>query len=397
MMKLLNKITKDIYDIGTDKQKAVIDSLRETNSSAETAKLLGYSSCSTVRKYITQLLKKAAKRGIAPYAGMTKEVAEGFTTKRVSTFYNEAGEVSRQWHIQEPEKVKQLELLRELSSSLLSDLKPLSTTPISENYTATSDDLMVNIPIGDAHIGMLAWGEECGEDYDLELAESIHKNAVDMLISQTPNASHCTIIDLGDYIHSDNLEGTTSRSGHSLDVDGRYHKVIRVAIRVVLYYIKQALKKFNKVAYRAEMGNHNDIGSIWMQELLSVLFKDEPRVTIGNKAGNVFYWQHGQCYFMSHHGHQIKGDRLYQLFAKQIMDNNIQTKYRKIYLGHVHHKSANENAICEIETYRTLAAKDAYSAGAGYHAGRSITAEVWHKDYGEVSTVNVTIPMLEDN
>lgn len=255
---------------------------------------------------------------------------------------------------------------------------------------------MVNIPIGDAHIGMLAWEEECGEGYDLNIAENLHKNAVDLLIDRAPNAEQCTILDLGDFLHSDNMEGMTSRSGHTLDMAGRYHQIIRVAIRIVMYYIERALTKFEHVTYRPEMGNHNDLGAVWMQELLATLYRDEPRVTIANGAGGVFYWQHGNCYFMSHHGHQIKGNRLTELFAKQMLDNQINAKHRKIYLGHVHHKSVTENAVCEIQAYRTLAAKDAYAAGHGYHAGRSISAEVWHKKFGEISSVNVTVPMLED-
>ena len=392
-MKQIDKVTNEVYELATDRQKEVIDAVRLEGSIKAGALKVGLPPA-TVSKYIGNALSKAAKNGIAPYAGMTKQSAEGFITKRVSTLYDQDGEVSRQWHIQEPEKEKQLALLKELSQDLLADTKPLK--PIKLKNPVIPNDLMINIPIGDAHIGMLAWGEECGADYDLDIAESIHKKAVDMLIEQTPNASVCTIVDLGDYLHSDNMEGTTSRSGHALDMDGRYHKVVRVAVRVAIYYIQKSLEKFEHVTYRAEMGNHNDIGSIWMQELLAILFKDEARVTIGNKAGNVFYWQHGQCYFMSHHGHQIKGDRLYQLFAKQIMDNHIQTKHRKIYLGHVHHKSFTENAVCEMQTYRTLAGKDAYATAGGYHANRSITAEVWHKKYGEVSTVNVTVPMIED-
>ena len=346
-----------------------------------------------LRMSILRAEKRACAKGCEPDKDLTHEVGSGNVIKRVSTNYDGDGNIKQQWVIQEPEKQRQLDLIREIMVDLLSDVKPLTAIPFRGEIL--DNDLHVNIPVGDAHIGCLVWGEECGDDYDLNIAETIHKKAIDMLIEQTPNASSCAIIDLGDYIHSDNQEGVTSRSGHSLDMDGRYHKVIRCAIRCTLYYIEQSLKKFQHVTYRPEVGNHNDTGAIWMQELLAILYANEPRVTVGNVAGNVFYWQHGECYFMSHHGHQIRGDRLYQLFAKKIMDDHIKTTYRKIYCGHVHHKSVNENAICEIETYRTLAAKDAYSSGAGYHAGRSITAETWHKTYGEMSKVCVNIPMIQ--
>ncbi len=391
-MRQILLVDDTIYESLTDRDKSFVDVVRGHETNRAAAKELGINECNVTRR-IQRILSSAAKAGIAPYAGMTKPVAEGFAIKRVSTFYDPNGKVSRQWVIQEPERAKMLEMLRELSAELLEGIEPIPLTP--PPTAPLEDDLMVNIPIGDAHIGMLSWEEETNDKYDLKVAKALHCRAVDMLIAQTPAARHCTIIDLGDFMHSDNLEGKTARSGNVLDMDSRYHKVVRVAIRIVLHYIQAALKKFEYVTFRPEVGNHNDVGSIWMQEMLSVLFENEPRVTIGNNAGNVFYWQHGECYFMSHHGHQIKGDRLYQLFAKQIMDNHILTRHRKIYMGHVHHKSFIENAICEMQTYRTLAGKDAFAAGGGYIAGRSITAETWHKVYGEVSQVIVTVQMVE--
>ncbi len=393
-MSKLNKITPEVYELASDHLKIKIDAAREHGQCKAHDK--GLLDKSNFHKQLDKLLKKASRNNIAPYTDghINSPSMDGFVIERKSSFTSpKTGKVGG-WKIESPEKAKKLELLKEVVSELVSHTKPID--PVKLKTTNAPDSLMVNIPIGDSHFGCLAWGEECGDDYDLSIAESVHKGAVDMLIDQTPDARHCTIVDLGDFIHSDNQEGVTSRSGHSLDMDGRYHKVIRVAISVVLYYIEKALEKFEFVTYRPEVGNHNDIGALWMQEMLAVMFKNNPRVTIGNNAGNVFFWGHGDCYFMSHHGHQIKGDRLYQLFAKKIMDDHIQTKYRKIYIGHFHHKSFTENAVCEMQTYRTLAAKDAYSAGGGYHANRSITAEVWHKEYGEVSTVNVTIPMIKN-
>lgn len=391
-MSKIDLITQEMLDIASPQMKKVV-SYRKEHSLQETAKHFKLDP-SVVCAYVSRLLKRCVEEE-GMVTGLPKmTIADGKRLGKMTTQIDGKGEVKNIWYRQDKDTQKQLETIQAISAELLSEIKPRKKVPFPSRNT--KDELMVNIPIGDAHIGMLAWGEESGADYDLQIAADVHKRAVDMLVEQTPDARYCTIIDLGDYLHSDNMEGMTSRSGHSLDMDGRYHKVVRVAISIALYYIDKALEKFEHVIYRAEMGNHNDIGSIWMQELLHRLYKDEPRVTIGNKAGVTFFWQHGDCYFMSHHGHQIKGNRLSELFARQIMDNDITTKHRKIYLGHVHHKSFTENAICEVQTYRTLAAKDAYAAGYGYHAGRSISAEVWHKQYGEMSTVNVTIPMLED-
>ena len=313
------------------------------------------------------------------------------------TVHKRNGKVVNTWERMKADKEKQLALLHEAIVAICDEVVPLDAVPPLFDDVHADANLMVNIPIGDAHIGMLAWAEECGEDYDLAIAESVHCQAIDMLVKSTPCAAQCTIIDLGDWLHADNLLGITSRGGNILDIDGRYHKVVRTAIRISNYYIQRALKHYGHVTYRPEVGNHNDVGAIWMQELLSILYKDEPRVTIGNTAGSVYFWQHGLCFFGSHHGHTIKFDKLPDIMAAHIMDEHIETKYRKFYCGHIHHKTIRgaDFNTCEVQTYRTLAPKDAYAASHGYYAPRDISAEVWHKELGHMGTVNVNIPMLE--
>lgn len=72
------------------------------------------------------------------------------------------------------------------------------------------------------------------------------------------------------------------------------------------------------------------------------------------------------------------------------------TKHRYWYLGHVHHKSVKELAGVLCETFRTLAAKDAYSAGHGYRAGRDMVAIIHHKDHGEIERHRCDIGMIDN-
>ncbi len=392
-MSLINQIDDTVYELATLKQRAVIDAVREYATQTEAATALGICS-SGVHQQLRAAITRAARKGYVPEQGMDTVYPEGYCLDKV-TIHRKGGQVMQTWERMNADKEKQLQLLRVAIGALCDEVLPFVAKPFN---LPVMDDLMVNIPIGDAHIGMLAWGEECGDDYDLEIAEQLHCQAVDMLIESTPSAAHCTIIDLGDFLHADNLLGITSRGGNVMDMDGRYHKVVRTAIRISNYYIQRALTRYEHVTYRPEVGNHNDVGAIWMQELLNILYRDEPRVTIGNTAGSVYFWQHGLCFFGSHHGHTIKFDKLPDIMAAEVMDNHIKTKHRKFYCGHIHHKTirGSDFNTCEVQTYRTLAAKDAYASSHGYYAPRDITAEVWHKQYGCMGTVNVNIPMMEN-
>lgn len=320
------------------------------------------------------------------------EIPEGYVVKGQSTLYDENGKVKLTWEKTDRNKEEQLKMIKIAIDEMCKNIKPLPATPFNQ---PTTDDLMAIIPIGDAHIGMLSWGEETGNDYDLKIAESLHCQAIDQLIAAAPDATYCVILDVGDFIHADNLEGTTSRSGHALDMDSRYHNIIRCCMRIVRYYISKALTKFKQVTYRAEVGNHNDIGAIWLQEALSNLYENEPRVTIANDAGVHYFFQHGLCYFGCHHGHTTRIERLPDVMATKVMNLGLHTKYRKWFTGHIHHQSKKDFHSCEVQSYRTLAGLDAYAATHGYNAPRDISLEVWHKQFGEISTHRVNIAMIE--
>jgi len=396
-MSIINKIDDTIYDLATLRQKEVIDTVRAYSTLAEAGKVLGLQA-GNVHHRLQAAITRAARKGYCPEQGLETPYPDGFLMEKV-TIHERDGKVTETWARMCADKEKQLEILHDAIIAICNEAEPLPPVePLFDTMKADSE-LMVNIPIGDAHIGMLAWGEECGEDYDLNIAEAIHCQAVDMLIKSTPTAAECTIIDLGDFLHADNLLGITTRGGNVMDMDGRYHKVVRTAIRISNYYIQRALKHYVHVTYRPEVGNHNDVGAIWMQELLSILYANEPRVTIGNTAGSVYFWQHGLCFFGSHHGHTIKFDKLPGIMAAKVMDEHLETKYRKFYCGHIHHKTirGSDFSTCEVQTYRTLAPKDAYASSHGYMAPRDITAETWHKEYGHMGTVNINIPMMESN
>lgn len=391
-MNLLERIDDTVYSYATLRQKEYIDAVREFGTYIKAAEELGVN-ISTIHRSLSAAIKKAELKGYSPDHDMTKTVPDAFNVSGVSTMYGKDGEVIVQWVKSCQDREKQYELIKFLSENLAQEnAKPIETIPAPANAI---DDLMCVIPIGDAHIGMLAWAEETGADYDLSISESLHKQAINQLIKAAPMAESCVILDVGDFIHADNLVGQTSRSGHNLDMDGRMHKVIRVVMRIVQYYIERALEKFPRVIYRPEMGNHNDMGAIWLQESFSIIYANNPRVSVANQPGNRFYWQHGLCYFGSHHGHEIKIDKLPEVMATHLVDKGVKTQFRKWFTGHIHHQTKKDFGFCEVQSYRTLASLDAYAASHGYNAPRDISLEVWHKENGEVATHRVNVAMLK--
>ena len=210
----------------------------------------------------------------------------------------------------------------------------------------------------------------------------------------SPACENAVIINLGDWYHADNQEGVTTRSGHSLDMDGRYAKMARVGIKVMRQCIESALNRHKNVRVINVIGNHEDTSSIMLSICLANVYEKEPRVTIDTSPGAFNYVRHGKVLIGCHHGHSCKPDKLPGVMATDKAKDWGETMYRYWYIGHVHHQSLKDYAGVTVESFRTLAAKDAYAHSGGYRATRDMKAIIMHKEYGEVSRKTVNPSML---
>jgi hypothetical protein len=210
-----------------------------------------------------------------------------------------------------------------------------------------------------------------------------------------PACEQALIINCGDWFHADNMEGTTSRSGHILDVDGRYAKMIRVGVKVMRQCIESALMKHARVRVCNVIGNHDDTGAIWLSIALSHIYANEPRVTIDTSPAPFMYHEHGKVLIGMHHGHSCKPDRLPGVMATDQAQAWGRTEFRYWYIGHVHHQSVKEYSGVTVESFNTLTAKDAYSAWGGYRAQQNMKCIIHHAEFGEVGRHTVNPNMLK--
>src|SRR5690606_21774716 len=169
----------------------------------------------TIDKMIARLEKIAARAGVSREHDLTHQVAPGFTAKRISTAYKTDGTVALQWVIQEQEKRALDQILEEFREGLKDEIKGLHK-PVNPPES-TDDKLMSCYIIGDHHFGMYAWSDETGsDDYDTEIAESLLSNAVDRLVSISPNARNGALINVGDLFHANDTTSMTPASKNLL-------------------------------------------------------------------------------------------------------------------------------------------------------------------------------------
>lgn len=308
--------------------------------------------------------------------------------KSRSTLLDADGMVKLQWVKEDREATDKLEAFNLAIESILDRVVAKEAVEVP---THTVADMMTVYTIGDAHIGMMAWDKETGADHDIKIAEADLLKAMSMLVKQANDTERCLIVDVGDYFHSDNMDNRTAKSGNSLDVDGRYPKVLETGLRITTELIDMALAKHGVVEWRSAIGNHNTHSSIMINAFVKAYYRNEPRVVVHDTPNMFMYYTFGKNLIGITHGDTVKADRLGEVMAVDCAKVWSDSEYRYWYTGHVHHQSVKEYASCVVETFRTLAGKDAWHSASGYRSGQDMKAITLHKEYGEIARNTVGI------
>lgn len=345
------------------------------------------------RRSVDRRAKRLALRGHSPEHDMTKTVPDGFVVKGVSSYYDRDGKLSGQWVKSTQDGERRAELIREACIAMVADMPKLPPRKATGNWQT---DLLTAYPIGDPHIGMRAWAAECGADWDLEIAERVHCRAMDTLVGAVPATQRALIVNLGDLFHYDSMAPVTPRSGHMLDADGRYAKMVGVGIKVIRQCVESALTKHKTVHVVNVIGNHDETGAVWLSQALSHIYDREPRVTVDTSPAVFNYYRFGKVLIGCHHGHTCKPDKLPGVMAADRAKDWGETEHRYWWQGHIHHASVREYPGVVVESFGTLAAKDAYAAAGGWRSRESMTAIVLHKDHGEVGRSMVNPAMVAE-
>jgi hypothetical protein len=256
----------------------------------------------------------------------------------------------------------------------------------------TDADLLTIYPIADLHLGLFSWAKETGTDYDLKIASDLLRSSMADLVARSANSEQAVVLDVGDYLHGDNSRNQTARSGNPLDIDTRYSKVIQVGVELAVHCIELALQKHQHVIYRKLPGNHDDETSLMLAIALAAWFRDNERVTVDTDPGRFFMHQHGLCMVAATHGDMLKMGDVAGYMAARWPKEWGATEYRYAYTGHIHNEKVRSDSGVRVESFNTLAAKDAWHSGMGYTAPRNMVAITLHKRLGETDRLTVSVP-----
>ncbi|MBK6920538.1 MAG: metallophosphoesterase [Deltaproteobacteria bacterium] len=334
------------------------------------------------RESISAAARDAA-RNLTPH--LEDSVPPGFRIKGMSVLRDADGHVRLSWAKTTREADDPYETARMISEGL-ADGGGLKTLPPITPPDRECDDLLSVYPLGDPHIGLYCWAEECGESFDLQTAIDQYLAVASILFRRAPVGSDALLIDLGDFYHADDPQYRTSSGRHVVDVDTRYGKVIPAGFDIMATLVDAALQQHRRVHVWCLRGNHDDKTTLALRGYLQGRYANNPRVVLDATPGKFHYLEFGANLLGATHGDSLKGKRGRTLHEIMTTDQRAawgRTRHAKWFVGHVHHESTSEVGDCRVETYRTLAPKDAWHAASGYRSGRDTRLEIFHREHGE--------------
>lgn len=383
-------VDKNLYQYCTPRQREIIEAIDRLGTARAASIEMGMSIGGASETYLA-VKKKAAKKGYAPEHDFTRPVPDGYVAKGVSTYYNAEGKPSGQWVKASLTHEALIDAMRETVAGFKDQIQPADIIAAP----AASEEQLCNLyTFTDYHLGMLAWHQEGGADWNVTKAEQTIIAALVQMVNQSPNA-HTAVLNIqGDFLHTDGKTPVTPASKHVLDADSRFPKIRRAAIRIIRSLMAICLQRHQEVYLIIAEGNHDEESAGWLADLFAVHYEEEPRVTVNDSVLPFYVFEWGTTMLGIHHGHKVKNESLPLLFAAQFPQQWGRTTRREIHCGHRHHRDEKEYNGVTVVQHPTLAARDAYAARGGWIADRAAWAITYHKEYGAVGRVMITTEML---
>lgn len=374
----------------TPTQAEYLDAVNKHGSFTAAAAALGRNKA-TLMDSFKALKKKAAIHGYDPKHQLVHPVPEPFVLGAYTQQIGKDGKQEKIWLKAKLSNEQIVEAIRAAASALSEQVPKADPTPAPQ---ACEEDLCNVYTLTDCHVGMRAWAKETGDDWDLDIAERMLLAAFRSMVLRSPKASTGVVAQLGDWLHFDSLSAVTPTSGHLLDADSRYSKVVQASVRILRTVIDCALLHHEQVIVLMAEGNHDMASSVWLRHMFALLYEREPRVKVIDSELPYYIHTHGETLLAWHHGHLKKPEQLPLVFAAQFPREWGNTSRRYCHTGHMHHVAEKEHNGMTVIQHPTIAARDAWAARGGYLSQRQITAITYHSKYGQASRTTVVPEMF---
>jgi hypothetical protein len=229
-------------------------------------------------------------------------------------------------------------------SDVLDRMKKHSPVYKKMKYKKVTDPHLFEIALFDAHFGKLAWSKETLENYDLEIASQLYRNACEDLLNlaQAYNVERIVFPIGHDLFHMDDATNETPRGHNRLDVEGRLGKVSDVAQAAVTNAIDLCMQ-VAPVDVVFVPGNHDPNLGRQFAKTIQAWYRLSNDVTVDPGDLSRKYYRYGTLLLGMTHRARFKGgglspERLSNIMAVEAKQDWAETTWHEWHLGDQHRK-----------------------------------------------------------
>lgn len=257
--------------------------------------------------------------------------------------------------------------IEDMESVFLESIKKINPKYPSRNVKKLTPANLLVIDPADIHFGKLASAYQTGEDYNINVAKQRLIEGVDGILYKASNfdIDKVLLVIGNDILHYDTPKKTTT-SGTPQDSDVMFFDMFNVAFETMVEIIATVANQY-ETHIIFNPSNHDYQSGFMLARALEAWFRNENHITFDSSISHRKYYQWGKNLIGTSHGDGAKMQDMPLLMANEVPQMWANTKYRYIYLHHIHHK----------QTYKFQSGKDFIGATVEYLRSPS-NADSWH-------------------
>ncbi len=291
--------------------------------------------------------------------------------------------------IKNPDYVEKIEVeFSTLKDDLIKDLKQYSPKFTKLIRKKDTESYLLVIDPADIHIGKLASGFECGEDYNNQIAVQRVLEGVKGILDKCQGFNIDKILFIGgnDILHIDTPKRTTT-SGTFQDTDGMWHSNFLIAKKLYVDVL-ELLITVADVHFDFNPSNHDYTNGFFLAQVIETYFKNCSNITFDCSISHRKGFKYFNNLIGTTHGDGAKMQDLPLLIATEYPKEWASTKHRYVYTHHVHHKVSKDYIGLTVESLRSPSGTDSWHHRNGFeHAPKAIEGFLHHKTQGQIARI----------
>lgn len=254
------------------------------------------------------------------------------------------------------------------------------------NYSApeiekVADPHLLTIDIADLHLGKLATLSESGEEYNVNVAIERCREAVVDLVNKASgyDVKQVLFVIGNDVLHTDNVKRQTT-NGTDQDTDGTWYDNFKIARALYVDIIEYLAERFH-VHVTHNPSNHDFMSGYMLADSVYSWLHKHQNISWDITSRHRKYFRFGENLISTSHGDGAKLELLPLLMAEEAKKDWGETKFRHIFLHHLHHmkkykfQTGSDFPGVTVEYLRSPSGTDSWHHKNGYqHAPKGIEA-----------------------